>query len=200
MSTFITPYSGSSQLTASNGLTIVEQGLWLFSHQGYNDGATFGVSLSNHIQTDAGLLHLNAMNWTIPEIGNELTSYTDPDTQITYTADQCRITVTGQWLVTRQPNTNSINSIGVLYTGTTETDQGSVQMYPWLLEFDPKTTSYVIQGADVDGGAMDTFSEHDFFCKIYQTITTDNSNSMCQSNSIVTPIFYYTYSKSWQTS
>ena len=45
MPTFITPYSGSAQLTASNGLEVVESGRWQFSRFSYADGATFGVTL-----------------------------------------------------------------------------------------------------------------------------------------------------------
>ena len=152
MSTFITPYSGSAELTAGNGLNIDDQGRWKYSQAGYNDGATFGLSLTwpDHLANgeysygtpsaatkpvSGGELHLSATNWTIAVIGNELTEYTDPNTSITYTPAQCRILITGEWQVIRERNSNSWNSIGVTYDGLTETDLGSRPMNPWLLSF-----------------------------------------------------------------
>ena len=216
MSTFITPvgYSGTAELTASNGLVIIQQSRWTFSQQGYNDGATFGVSLSwpdravgqfsygipaQQIQPESsGELHLEATNWNIAVIGNDLTDYTDPDTHITYPASKCRISVTGSWNVIRQPNSNSWNSIGVFYNGLTNTDQGDRSMNPWLLNYTAPTVSYVIQGADVTGGAIDTFSSHLFYCKCIHSTTSNNSNREYQSNSIARPVWIYSYAKSWQ--
>ena len=200
MSTFITPYSGSAELTASNGLEIVDQGLWRFNQQGYADGATFGLSLTFPSPDNGGELYLRAVNWRIPVIGNALTSYTDPETGITYTEEQCRITVTGSWVVTRQVNSNSFNSIGVSYTATTTTDLGDRTMNPYLLNYTSPPATYVIQGSAVDGGAMDTFSTHEFVCRATESTTTDNSNKEYQSNTVIRPVFVYTCSKSWQTS
>ena len=217
MPTFITPtgYSGTAELTANTGLEIVNQARWLYSKQGYNDGATFGVSLSwpdksvgeysygvpnQKIQPESsGELHLQAINWPIPVIGNELTAYTDPNTHITYTASQCKITITGQWQVIRQPNSNSFNSVGVFYNGTTETDQGTRTMNPYLLNYVAPLVTYVIQGTDVDGGAQNTFSSQIFSCKCRHSTTSNNSNREYQSNSIARPVWAYSYSKSWQT-
>jgi hypothetical protein len=95
MPTFITPYSGTAELTASNGLTVIDQGTYTFSQNGYNDSATFGLSLGGPrragqgvepLPTEpitGGLLHLRGENWTIAGIGNALTAYTDPDTHVT---------------------------------------------------------------------------------------------------------------------
>lgn len=224
MATFITPYLGTAELTASNGLEILEQGRWRFSQAGYNDGATFGVSLGapyvkgyyeNGADTrdigfdsgpgnltsqtlDSGLLHLRAINWTIAQIGNHLTSYTDPETMITYAADRCRILVSGQWQVVRRPNTNSYNSFGVIYQGVTETDQGSREMTPWLLDYRSALAEYVIQGSAVEGGAQDTFSDQVFWCRCSHKTNSQNSNREYQSNAIARPVWVYTYSKSWQ--
>lgn len=216
MPTFITPsgYSGTAELTANTGLTIVDQSRWTYSKQGYNDGATFGVSLSwpdkatgefsygqpaQQITPEfSGELSLRAVDWPIAVIGNELTSYTDPNTSITYTAAQCKITVTGRWQVVRQPNSNSFNSIGVFYNGTTETDQGTRTMNPYLLTYITPPATYIIQGADVTGGAQDTFSNQVFFCKCRHSTTSNNSNREYQSNSIARPVWAYSYSKSWQ--
>lgn len=207
MPTFITPYSGSAELTASTGLSVIEQGSWRFSQSGYNDGATFGVSLTGPNRGDpgaptvsptAGLLHLRAQNWPIAEIGNELTEYNDG--LVTYPASKCRIQVTGQWQVIRQPNSNSFNGVGVIYTGRTETDEGNRDMNPFLLNLTTTpAVTYTIQGSGVDGGAVDTFSNHIFYCRITETATTDNSNHEFQSNSIARPAWVYTYAKSWQT-
>ena len=199
MPTFITPYSGSAELTASNALETVDQGLWRFSQQGYNDGATFGLSLSFPHPSEGGELHLRATNWPIATIGNELTSYTDPETSITYSADQCRIVVTGYWLVIRQVNSNSFNSVGVLYNAATTTDLGDRSMSPYLLNFSSPEATYIIQGSAVDGGAVDTFTTKLFYCRAVESTTSPNSNKEYQSNSIIRPVFVYNYSKSWQT-
>ena len=206
MATFITPFSGTAELTASTGLNIIDQGSWRFSQSGYNDGATFGVSLTGPsvgapgapvAAPESGLLHLQALNWTISNIGNQLTEVDDNGTIIP--ASRCRISVTGQWQVLRQPNSNSFNSTGVIYRGSTETDQGSRDMDVFLLNL--KTTpvvSYVIQGTEVEGGALDTFSTHVFYCKVTEIASTQNTNKEFQSNSTVRPAGKYTYSKSWQ--
>ena len=210
MATFITPFSGTAELTASTGLMIQEQGRWLFSQAGYNDGATFGVSLGGPeraapatpvFTADSGALDLRAQNWTIAGVGNTLTAYTDPSTGVTYGADRCRIEVIGRWVVQRRPNSNSFNGIGVIYTGRTETDEGNRDMTPFLLNFQGvRRETYRIQGAAVEGGAQDTFSGHVFRCRITETATTDNSNREFQSNSIARPVWAYAYSKSWQIS
>lgn len=200
MPTFITPYSGSAELTASTGLTVTDQGLWTFSKNTYNDGATFGLSLTYPKPLTGGNLHLSATDWTIADIGNSLTSYTDPDTGITYPASQCRIEVTGRWQVIRQPNSDSFNSQGVEYSGHTHTDLGNRDMGPvFLLTFNTDYATYVIQGANVSGGAQDTFSGHEFYCRVTESATSDNSNREFQSNSITRPAWVYQYSKSWQT-
>ena len=212
---FYTPpgYSGTSDLTASTGLNIIADARWSFSQQGFNDGATFGVSMGWPDSTRgnyyygtndtpqpmySGELHLSAENWTIAVVGNTLTSYTVPGTGITYPSSQCRITVTGQWNIVRQPNSNSWNSIGVIYTGLTDTDAGSRAMHPWLLDYQSQQAVYVIQGADVTGGAINTFSDHEFWCKITESVTSNNSNYEFQSNSIARPVWSYSYSKSWE--
>jgi len=58
MSTFYTPpgYTGQAELTASTGLVVTDQGLWRFSQSGYNDGATFGLSLTFPSPQDGGNL------------------------------------------------------------------------------------------------------------------------------------------------
>ena len=208
MPTFITPISGTAALTTSTGLEVVSQGRWLFSQSGYNDGITWGVSLggprtgapdSPPADPSSGELHLRAQAWTIAGAGNTLTAYTDPDSGITYGADRCRIQVQGRWQVVRRPNSNSFNGIGVIYTGLTATDEGSRDMTPFLLNYTTDTVrSYRIQGADVVGGAEDTFSPHVFFCRCIEAVTTDNSNRAFQSNSTASPQWIYTYSKSWQ--
>lgn len=201
MASFFTPpgYSGTAELTASNGLGIDNQGLWKFSDSGYNDGATFGLSLTHPKPLSGGKLELSAQGWTISTVGNELTSYTDPSTGTVYPEDHCRILITGQWVVSRQPNSNSFNGVGVIYTASTVTDQGSRSMTPYLLDYISPETSYVIQGSGVIGGAQDTFSTHVFSCEIQESAATDNSNREFQSNSIVRPVWVYTFSKSWQT-
>lgn len=199
MATFITPFSGTAELTASTGLAIQSQGIYTFSGPGFNDGATFGLSLTHPKPQSGGELHLSAQNWTIADIGNDLSSYTDPDTGITYPASRCRITVRGRWQVIRQQNSNSFNGIGVEYTGATNTDLGSREMNPWLLTFTSDYATYIKQGADVTGGAQDTFSTHTFFCRATESASSDNSNKEYQSNTITRPTFVYSYSKSWQT-
>ena len=155
MATFITPYSGTAELKASNGLEIISQGSWVFNKFNLADAATFYLSLSYPTSAyngefsygappaptspvSGGELHLSATDWTIADIGNELTSYTDPDT-------------------------------------------------------------YVIQGSGVEGGAQDTFSDHEFYCRLTELATTDNSNYEFQSNTTSRPVWAYSYSKSWQT-
>lgn len=216
MPTFITPYSGTAELNISNGLSIVEQGRWEVNRTSINDGATLGVSLGGPQRKTgdfyygpgpkepaalvaSGELHLRAQDWPIADIGNDLTSYTDPETHITYPADKCRIQVTGFWQVIRRPNSDSFNSQGVIYQGLTRTDQGDREMDPWLLNFIASPVTYTKQGSGVTGGAIDTFSDHVFFCKINEAATTFNSNREFQSNSIARPVWAYDYSKSWQT-
>ena len=199
MPTFITPFSGSAELTAGNGLDVVNAGSWRYSQAGYNDSATFGLSLTHPNPTSGGLLHLAAQNWSIAAIGNELTAYTDPATGIVYTAEQCRIVVSGTWVVIRQPNSDSFNSIGVDYTGTTVTDLGDRQMSPYLLSYTSPVATYIIQGSAVDGGAVDTFSARVFSCEVTESTSSPNSNREYQSNSVVRPAWIYNYSKSWQT-
>jgi len=199
MPTFVTPYSGSAELTASNGLEIVDAGLWRFSQAGYNDGATFGLSLTHPDPTNGGLLYLRGEDWTIAVVGNELTSYTDPATSEFYPADTCRITVTGNWLVVRQQNSNSYNSFNISYVGLTQTDLGDREMSPSLLTYSSPTAQYVIQGSAVTGGAVDTFSTQVFECKVTESSSSTNSNREYQSNTITRPVFVYSYSKSWQT-
>ena len=215
MPTFVTPYSGTSELTVTNGLHIIEQGRWLINRTSINDGATLGVSLGGPERSSggfyygpgpsapaqilsSGLLHLRAENWTIADIGNDLTAYTQPG-GATFGPERCRITVQGRWQVSRQPNSNSFNSQGVLYRGRTETDQGDRDMDPWLLNFTSELVTYVIQGSAVTGGALDTFSGHVWFCRVTESATTDNSNREFQSNSICRPVWAYSYAKSWQT-
>ena len=201
MPTFITPpgLSGQAELTAANGLTIDSQGRWTYNRFNYSDGAGFGLSLGNPAPTAGGELRLSATNWPIAVIGNTLTAYTDPDSGTTYGPERCRIQVTGQWQVPRSPNSDSFNSIGVIYTGSTHTDLGNRDMYPWLLSYTTTSATYVIQGSAVDGGAQDTFSTHEFYCHLTESVDTDNSNHQFQSNSITRPVWVYTYSKSWQT-
>jgi len=200
MPTFITPYSGQSELTAGNGLQVISAGLWRYSQAGYNDSATFGLSLTPPSPLSGGLLHLSAINWTIAYIGNDLTAYTDPSTGITYPSTKCRITVLGHWQVLRQPNSNSFNGTGVFYAGDTKTDLGDRDMGPvFLLNYVSPDASYIIQGSGVQGGAQDTFSTHEFWVKVTEQASTDNSNREFQSNSITRPTWVYSYTKSWQT-
>jgi hypothetical protein len=198
MPTFVTPYSGSATLTANTGLSVVDQGLWRYSQAGYNDGATFGLSLGHPNPLSGGLLHLRAQNWPIAVIGNELTSYTDPDTSETYGPELCRIVITGAWSVVRQQNSNSYNSFNITYTGTTVTDLGDREMSPSLLNYVSPQATYVIQGADVAGGAQDTFSDHVWEFRATESAASTNSNKEFQSNTITRPVWIYTYSKSWQ--
>jgi hypothetical protein len=197
---FITPpeFQGSAMLSASTGLQVVEAGLWRFSQAGYNDSATFGLTLTHPSPLESGLLHLQAVNWPIAVIGNDLTAYTDPDSGITYSAAQCKITVTGYWSVERQVNSNSYNSFGVEHTGSTVTDQGSRTMTPWLLNFSADPVTYIKQGSAVAGGAQDTFSAHVFSCRLTESANSDNSNKQFQSNTTARPVWVYDFSKSWQ--
>ena len=197
---FYTPagYTGVAELTASTGLSIDDQGLWRFSQAGYNDGATFGLSLTFPKPESGGRLHLSSQNWPIAVVGNELTSYYNPETGDTYPASQCRIQVVGRWYVIRRPNSNSWNSIGVSWTGHTHTDQGNREMSPYLLTYYTEYVTYTIQGADVTGGAENTFSDHEFYCRITETASSDNSNKEFQSNTISRPAWQYTYTKSWE--
>jgi hypothetical protein len=200
MAQFYTPagYSGSAQLTASTGLVIEQSGLWRFNQAGYVDGATFGLSLTHPSPLSGEELVLTARDWTIPVVGNQLTEYADPETSTIYPADTCRIEITGRWQVTRQVNPNSYNSFGVAHTGRTVTDLGERSMDPWLLSYVSLPVTLRIQGAAVEGGAIDTFSSREFFCRVTETAASDNSNRQFQSNTTVQPIFAYTYSKSWQ--
>lgn len=218
MSTFITPpgFSGSAELTASTGLAILSQGSWRFSESGYNDGATFGLSLGYPMSSQpqdfsygpttgpvptlsGGLLHLSAQGWLIPVVGNTLTAWTAPDGTV-YPAELCRITVTGRWQVVRQQNSNSFCGIGIEYGGDTRTDAGDRAQGPDLLTLVTNRTQYVIQGSGVTGGAQDTFSGHEFWVRVTETATSDNSNHTFQSNTITRPTWQFTYSKSWQVS
>jgi hypothetical protein len=199
MPTFITPYSGSAELAANTGLSVVSAGLWRYSQAGYNDGATFGLSLGHPNPTSGGLLHLRAENWPIADIGNELTSYTDPATGLTYGPTLCRIVVTGAWTVIRQQNSNSYNSFNITYVATTVTDLGDRDMNPSLLNYTTPQATYVIQGSAVAGGAQNTFSDHVFECRATESAASTNSNREFQSNTITRPTWIYTYSKSWQT-
>jgi hypothetical protein len=199
MPTFVTPYSGSAELTASTGLSVISPGLWRYSQAGYNDGATFGLSLGHPAPTSGGTLHLSAENWPIAEIGNELTSYTDPDTSTTYGPELCRIVITGAWQVIRQQNSNSYNSFNITYSATTVTDLGDRDMNPYLLNYVSPQATYVIQGAGVAGGAQDTFTDHVWEFRATESAASTNSNREFQSNTITRPVWAYTYSKSWQT-
>jgi hypothetical protein len=199
MPTFITPYSGSAELTANSGLNTIDSGLWRYSQAGYNDGATFGLSLGQPNPLSGGLLHLRGVDWPIAVIGNELTSYTDPDTSTTYGPDVCRIVVTGAWQVIRQQNSNSYNSFNITYNANTFTNLGDRDMNPYLLNYGSPTATYIIQGSAVDGGAVDTFSSQVFEFKATESAASTNSNKEFQSNTIVRPVFVYNYSKSWQT-
>jgi hypothetical protein len=148
-----------------------------------------------------GELHLRGQNWTIAGVGNTLTSYTDPLTGLTYSAAQCRISVTGRWQVVRQPNSNSFNGVGIIYGGITETNLGSRIMGPvFLLSYTSPPATYVIQGSAVEGGAQDTFSSQVFECRCTETVSTENSNREFQSNTITRPVWVYSYVKQWQTS
>jgi hypothetical protein len=200
MASFFTPtgYSGTAELTASNGLLVSSQGLWKFSEAGYNDGATFGVSLTHPKPLSAGNLVLIAQGWTISTVGNQLTEYIDPETGTVYPAENCRILISGKWSVVRKPNSNSFNGVGVIYSGATDTNLGSRSMGPYLLDYISPMASYVIQGSGVVGGELDTFSNQIFSCSIQESAITDNSNREFQSNSIARPVWLYSFSKSWQ--
>jgi len=198
MPTFVTPYSGSAELTASTGLTVVDPGLWRYSQAGYNDSATFGLSLGNPAPTSGGTLHLSAENWPIAVIGTELTSYTDPATGLTYGPELCRIVITGAWQVIRQQNSNSYNSFNITYIGTTVTDLGDRSMNPNLLNYVSPQATYVIQGAGVAGGAQDTFTDHVWEFRATESAASTNSNREFQSNTVTRPTWIYTYAMSWQ--
>jgi len=200
MPTFVTPYSGSAELTASNGLTVVDPGAWRYSQAGYNDSATFGLSLGHPAPTSGSLLHLRAVNWPIAVIGTELTSYTDPATGLTYGPELCRIVITGAWQVIRQQNSNSYNSFNITYIGTTVTDLGDRSMNPNLLNYVSPQATYVIQGAGVAGGAQDTFTDHVWEFRATESAASTNSNREFQSNTVTRPTWIYTYAMSWQTS
>lgn len=199
MPTFVTPYSGSSELTANTGLTVISPGLWRYSQAGYNDSATFGLSLTHPAPVSGASLSLSAVNWTIAQIGNELTSYTDPVTSTTYGPELCRIQITGAWSVVRQQNSNSYNSFNITYTGTTVTDLGDRSMNPSLLTYISPEATYVIQGSGVVGGAQDTFSTRLFECQVTESAASTNSNREFQSNTVTRPVWAYSYSQSWQT-
>lgn len=197
---FYTPpgYTGQAELTASTGLEVVDLALWQFSRSGYNDGATFGLSLGHPRPLEGGVLRLQAQNWPIENIGNQLTEYQDPVTHVTYPASKCRITLRGSWQVTRQSNSNSFNSIGIEYSGRTDTDLGGRAQGPALLSLNTSYATYIIQGSEVTGGAQDTFSNHVFYCNCTETAGSDNSNRLFQSNTITRPVWVYTYAKSWE--
>ena len=198
MPTFFAPANlqGTAELTATNGLTVIEQGLWLFSRSGYNDQATFGLSLTYPKPANGGELKLEATNWPIAVVGNQLTDYVGEDS-VFYPASRCRILITGNWQIIRQQNSNSFNSVGVEYSGHTHTDISNRDYWGTFLT---NTVTYVIQGADVEGGAMDTFTDHLFYAHMTEATTSDNSNRLYQSNTISRPVWAYTYSKSWQIS
>jgi hypothetical protein len=71
-------------------------------------------------------------------------------------------------------------------------------MAPYLLDLFTPYVTYEIQGADVTGGARDTFSNHEFFCRATEIAASTNSNKEFQSNTITRPVWAYTYTKSWQ--
>jgi hypothetical protein len=216
MSTFFSPaaLSGTAELTASTGLQIQDLGSWRFSQSGYNDGATFGLSLGYPLSSQpqdfsygpttgtvpilsGGELHLSAQNWTIAVIGNELTDYVGTDSTF-YPANRCRITVRGRWQIIRQQNSNSFNGIGIQYGGETRTDSGDREMPGQLLTLTTGYDTYVIQGSAVTGGAQDTFSSQLFWVRCTETATSDNSNRTFQSNTVIRAAWIYDYAKSWQ--
>ena len=188
---------GYASLTVATGLEIVSQDLWQLSQAGYNDGATFGLSLTYPRPETGGELVVRAQNWPIAVVGNELVPYTDPSTGITYGAEQCQISVTGQWQIIRQENSNSFVSFGIEHGGVTETDQGSRDY--WGTLYTPRQT-FVIQGSAVTGGALDTFTDHVFEVRATETATSDNSNRLFQSNTILRPAWVYEYQRRWQIS
>lgn len=198
MPTFFTPpeFQGQAELTCATGLSVVSQGLWQFSQAGYNDSATFGVSLTHPRPQASGLLHVRAQNWNIAVVGNSLTPWVVDGVEI-YGAAQCQITVTGRWLVVLQDNSNSFNGVGVEHSGSIITDQGSTGFWG---TYQGAQTRYVIQGSAVSGGAQDTFSSHVFEARCEQTTSTDNSNRQYQSNTVCRPAWVYSFAKSWQVS
>jgi hypothetical protein len=118
---------------------------------------------------------------------------------ITYPASKCRIQVTGKWRVVRKQNSDSYNSFGVIYSGHTHTDLGDQEIGPYILTYNTQPATYVIQGSGVEGGALDTFSSHVFYCRLTELATSNNSNYEFQSNTTSRPSWVYSYSKSWQT-
>lgn len=224
MPTFITPYSGTAELTANNGLETVESNHWTYSQSGYNDRATFGVSLSwpptrksydyGADTRDTGFTYGGVPSVQTTNVNKGAESgllhlraqnwtIAGIGNELTayesYGADRCRILVTGSWLVIRQENSNSYNSFGIVHDGLTETNLGSREMQkPYLLNYESQPVTYVIQGSAVEGGAQDTFSTQEFWVKITESATSVNSNFEFQSNTIARPTWVYTYSKSWQ--
>ena len=198
MTTWIEPpdQAGDAELTVATGLGIVSQDLWTLSLAGYNDGATFGLSLTYPRPEAGGELLVQAQDWYIGTIGNELVAYTDPSTGITYGADRCQIQISGQWQIIRQENSNSFVSFGIEHGGVTETDQGSRDY--WGTLYTPRQT-FVIQGAVVPGGAQDTFTTRLFRVRATETATSDNSNRLFQSNTILRPAWVYSYMRRWYT-
>jgi hypothetical protein len=200
VATFITPYSGTAVLTPVTGLVIVDQGLWRYNPERLESGTVFELSLTSPTPLTGGELYLRAQNWSIAEIGNELTSYTDPDSGTTYGPELCRITVRGRWQVPRSQNSDSYNSFGIDYDADTRTSQGDISMSPQLFGYTTQYQTFVIQGAAVTGGALDTFSHHVFYCRLTEVASSDNSNRQFQSNTTTQPVYRYSYSKSWQIS
>jgi hypothetical protein len=187
---------GQAELTVVTGLEITSQDLWTLSLAGYNDGATFGLSLTHPRPEAGGELRVRAQGWPIAHIGNQLVSYTDPDTGVTYGADRCEIRVTGQWQIIRAENSNSFVSFGIIHGGVTDTDQGSRDY--WGTLYTPRQT-FRIAGAAVPGGAADTFTDHVFRVRATETATSDNSNRLFQSNTILRPAWVYSYLRRWYT-
>ena len=71
-------------------------------------------------------------------------------------------------------------------------------MNPSLLSYTSPVATYVIQGAGVTGGAVDTFTDHVWEFRATESAASTNSNREFQSNTITRPVWAYTYSKSWQ--
>ena len=198
VSTWIEPpdQQGDAELTVATGLEIRSQDLWTLSLSGYNDGATFGLSLTYPRPEAGGELVVEAQNWPVANIGNDLIPYTDPDTGITYGADRCQILVSGQWQIIRQENSNSFVSFGVTHGGVTETDQGSRDY--WGTLYTPRQT-FRRQGAAVPGGAQDTLTTRMWRVRATETATSENSNRLFQSNTILRPAWVYRYLRRWYT-
>lgn len=216
-SQWITPPGdqGQAQLTASTGLEIQDLGRWRFSQAGYNDGATFGLSLGWPAGAESaqdfywgprdrqpppqsgGELSLRAQDWSVATIGNQLTSWTDPATGITWGLERCQILVQGRWQVQRLPNSNSFVSIGISWQGITDTDTGGREMYPWLLDYVGPMRQYLRQGAATPGGAQDTLTTHVLHCRCTEITTSDNSNHEYQSNTLCRPVWAYSWQRRW---